>query len=159
MRRKKRTTPGDPESTFNKSPASLLDRTVVLRPITPAGYVLIVINFILGAMALVPPLLWLMAVDNASLHPHGDVWAEFWKLAFPNIYIGTFLSILVTLTALTGASATFITLRTRGTADAAGELALQGAFMIVAAGVASGATGSVSSGGAKFGGGGATGSW
>jgi uncharacterized membrane protein YgcG len=37
---------------------------------------------------------------------------------------------------------------------------LQSAFMIVAAGVVSGTTGeAMSSGGAKFGGGGATGSW
>lgn len=158
MRRKKhRRDPDEPERSYPASAGSPLDRTVLLRPISPAGYALIALNFVIGAFALVPPLLWLMANDNAS-HGGAGVWTEFWRLAFPNVFVGSFLTVLTILTALTGAAGTFIILRTFGTRAAAVDTAVRGAVMICAAGVARGVGGEGSAGG-DFGGGGASGSW
>jgi uncharacterized membrane protein YgcG len=133
-------------------------RVIPLKPITPLGILLMIVSGILGGLSIAPALLWAMASDNASRVPHGDAWAEFWKLAFPNPYIGTFLSIFTLMSALATAAGTFMILRQWGSRAGLMDVGLRGAFGLAAAGVSS-SMGGGASGGGRFGGGGATGSW
>lgn len=132
---------------------------VVLKPITPLGMLLLFVSAVLGGLSIVPTLLWAMASENASRHPHGDVWIEFWKLAFPNPIVGTFLTIFTLMSALVAAAGTFMLLRQWGNRHALLELGLRSAVGFAASGASSSSGSSSMSGGGSFGGGGATGSW